>query len=175
MQMSSCLKSMRCRFGFCVLNFLSTLSDLLSREKLSQMTWILHDLSHCSLISLIHWDFICSFSNEKKVQVINWFKLQLFTTGQKLKRLTKLQFLNIKIDQNTNFAKLQMPDCYFCTSLQVVYNCSGFGCSYFCVTFSHERNSELIERKFKTQNPIRRGNSYERERILTYSRKHHRS
>ena len=38
-------------------------------------------------------------------------------------------------------------------SLQVVNNCSAFGSTYFCVSFSRERKSERIERKFKTQNP----------------------
>ena len=42
-------------------------------------------------------------------------------------------------------------DTYFCLSLQLVYNCSAFGAN-FCVSFSRERRSERIERKFKTQN-----------------------
>ena len=33
-------------------------------------------------------------------------------------------------------------------------NCSAFGASHFCVSFSHGRNSERIKRKFETQNPI---------------------
>ena len=37
--------------------------------------------------------------------------------------------------------------------LHKFFNCSAFGCSYFCVSFSHKRKSERIERKFKTQNP----------------------
>ena len=38
-------------------------------------------------------------------------------------------------------------------SLHVIYNCSAFGFSYFCISFSFERKSERIERNFKTQNP----------------------
>ena len=38
-------------------------------------------------------------------------------------------------------------------NLQVLYNCSAFSCSYFCVSFSRQRKSERTERKFKTQNP----------------------
>ena len=57
-----------------------------------------------------------------------------------------------EIDQNTNFAKL--PN----ANWQVVYNyiCtySAFGCSYFCVSFFHEKKSERIERRSKAQNPI---------------------
>ena len=33
-----------------------------------------------------------------------------------------------------------MPNDYFCTSLQDIYNSSAFDSSYFCVTFSHETN-----------------------------------
>jgi hypothetical protein len=32
-------------------------------------------------------------------------------------------------------------------------NCSAFGSSHLCVSFSHERKSERIEKKFETQNP----------------------
>jgi hypothetical protein len=53
-----------------------------------------------------------------------------------------------KSDQNT-----KVPNGYFCISFQVIYNFSAFGSTYFCVSFSHERKSEMIERKFKTQNP----------------------
>ena len=47
----------------------------------------------------------------------------------------------------------QVPNGYFCLSLQVVYNCSAFVSIYFCCSFSRERKSERIERKFQTENP----------------------
>jgi hypothetical protein len=34
-----------------------------------------------------------------------------------------------------------------CISLQVIYNCSAFGTSYFCVSFFREGKSESIEKK----------------------------
>ena len=46
-----------------------------------------------------------------------------------------------------------LPSGHFCTSLQFIYNCSAIDSCYFCISFSHERKSERIERKFKTQNP----------------------
>ena len=42
---------------------------------------------------------------------------------------------------------------YFRTNLQVIYYYNAFGSSYLCISFSHERKSERIERKLKTQNP----------------------
>ena len=63
--------------------------------------------------------------------------------------------MNDKINKNTNFALLSNG--YFCTTLQVINNCSGFGSSYFCVSSSHERKFERMERKFRTQNPSHRG------------------
>ena len=42
----------------------------------------------------------------------------------------------------------------FGVSLQVIYNYSALGCSYFCVSFYRERKLERFERKIKTQNPI---------------------
>ena len=50
----------------------------------------------------------------------------------------------------------QVPNGYFCITLQVIYNCSGFGSSYFCISSSHERKLERIERKFRTHNPSHR-------------------
>ena len=53
------------------------------------------------------------------------------------------------------FAKLPSVKWLFLyISLQVnIFNCSGFGFTYNCVSFSRVRKSERIERKFKTQNP----------------------
>ena len=48
-----------------------------------------------------------------------------------------------------------MPNGYFCISSQVIYNCSAFGSSDFCVSFSRERKSERNERKLERQNPNR--------------------
>ena len=101
------------RLRFCVFNFLSILSDFLSREKLTQ----------------------------------KWHE-------PKAEQLLKLQFLNDKIDQSTNFAKLPCAKWLFLYKLQVIYNYSAFGCIYFCISFSHERKCERIERKYKTQNPL---------------------
>ena len=99
---------LRCpRFGFCVLYFLSILSNFLSQGILTQ----------------------------------KWHE-------PKAEQFTKLKFLSYEIDENT---KCQEPNGYFCASLRVIYNCSAFGSSYFCVSFSGERKSEGIERKFKTQ------------------------
>ena len=81
--------------GFCVLNFLSILSDFLWREILTQ----------------------------------KWLE-------PKAEQFSKLQFLNDKIDQNTNFAQLtSAKKATFCITLQVTYNCSAFG-AIFCVSFS---------------------------------------
>ena len=74
-------------------------------------------------------------------------------TDKKMTR-PKRQFLNNKMDCNTNLQDFQVPIGYFCISLQVLYNS---GSCYICVSVSLERKSERIERKFKTQNPILRG------------------
>ena len=67
---------------------------------------------------------------------------------------TNIQFLNDENDQNTNFAILPSDKCgFFSVSLKVIYNCSAFGSSYFFVSFSGERKSERIKRKYKSQNP----------------------
>ena len=58
-----------------------------------------------------------------------------------------------KLKQNANFAKFQGHKGYFRTNLKVIYYYKAFGSRYLYVTFSHERKSEWIERKFKTQNP----------------------
>jgi hypothetical protein len=47
-----------------------------------------------------------------------------------------------------------LPNCqgsngYFCINLQVIYNCSSFGSSYFYVSFSRDKKSERIERNLK--------------------------
>ena len=59
----------------------------------------------------------------------------------------------IKLTKRPIFPNCQVPNGYSCISLQVIYNCSAFGSSYFWVSFSRERKSERIDRKFKTQNP----------------------
>ena len=58
----------------------------------------------------------------------------------KVEQFARFQFLNDKIDQNTNFDK-------------AIYNYSAFDCSYFTVRFSLKRKSERIEKKIKKQNP----------------------
>ena len=62
----------------------------------------------------------------------------------------------IRLTKQPILPNCQVPNgySYFCICLQVVYICSAFGTTYFCVSFSCERKSEMIERKFKTQNPI---------------------
>ena len=57
----------------------------------------------------------------------------------------------IKLTKTPILPNYQLPNGYFC--IQVIYNCPAFGSSYFCVSFSQERKSKRIERKFKTQNP----------------------
>ena len=54
----------------------------------------------------------------------------------------KLQFLNDKI------AKLQIAICVYLCKLHIS-NCSAFCSSIFCVSFSHEKKSDSIERTFK--------------------------
>ena len=57
-------------------------------------------------------------------------------------------------DQNTSFAKLPSAKLLFLYEFKsYIYNCSAFGFSYFFASFSPVRKSEIIERKFKTQNP----------------------
>ena len=47
-----------------------------------------------------------------------------------------------------------MPNCYFCISLQVIFTTAQLlGLVIFFASFSPERKSEIIERKFETQNP----------------------
>ena len=49
-------------------------------------------------------------------------------------------------------------DIFLC--FQVNWNLSPFGCSYFCVSFSHMReNLRGLIKKFKTQNPCLKSNS----------------
>ena len=64
----------------------------------------------------------------------------------KVEQFSKLQFLNDKIDQNTNFSQLSNAKRLFLNNLQVTYNCSAFGV-FSCVSFSRERKFERIERK----------------------------
>ena len=59
------------------------------------------------------------------------------------------RFLNDKIDQN---AIHQVPNGYFCVSLQVIYNWLGFCSKYSYVWVALERKSKRIEIKFKPQN-----------------------
>ena len=59
-------------------------------------------------------------------------------------QFAKTRFLTNKIDQNG--AKWL----FFFISLQVIYNCSAFGTSYFCVSFSFDGKFERIEGKIKT-------------------------
>ena len=52
-----------------------------------------------------------------------------------------------------------VPNGYF-LCFQVNWNLSAFGCSYFCVSFSHMReNLRGLIKKFKTQNPCLKSNS----------------
>ena len=50
-------------------------------------------------------------------------------------------------------AKTPSAKWLYCISWQVIYNFSAFVSSYFRVSFSRERKTKRIERKFKTQNP----------------------
>ena len=101
------------RFGFCVLNYLSILSDY-------------------------------AFTRETD------------TKEPKAEQYAKLPFLNNGIDKNNNFDKLPRAKWLLCINLNFIYNCSAFGSSQFCVSFSRERKFERIQRKFKTQNSILR-------------------
>ena len=71
-------------------------------------------------------------------------------------KFAKLQFMNDKFNHYGNFAKFPGHKGYFCTDLKVIYYCKAFGSRYLCISFSHERKFERIERKFKTQNPTLR-------------------
>ena len=99
--------------GFCVLDFLSILSDFLLQETLTQKRL------------------------EPKA------------------KFAKLQLLNDKIDQYTNFEKLPSAKWLFFYKFPSHFYCSAFGSCHFCVS-SRERKSERIERKLKTQNPNQR-------------------
>ena len=83
---------------------------------------------------------------------LSWKKLTQKWQEPKAEQCAKFKLLNNEIDQKTNFAKFQMA--IFGVSLQVIYNYSALGCSYFCVSFYRERKLERFERKIKTHNPI---------------------
>ena len=92
------------RFGFCVLNFLSNLSDFLSREKLT------HKKSCAILQNFNSWMLKFTVKQEKPYgKIVVW----------------------VKSIKNWSFPKIL---------------------GFFGVSFSRERKSERIERKFKTQN-----------------------
>ena len=76
-------------------------------------------------------------------------KISVFLLESKAEKFAKLQFLSNKIDQNTNLLKYKVPNGYFCMNLHVIYNCSAFGSSHFCVSFSRGRKSKRIERNLK--------------------------
>ena len=59
----------------------------------------------------------------------------------------------IKLTKTPILSNCQEPNAFFCIILQIINNCSAFGTTYFWVSFSRERKSERIERKFKAQNP----------------------
>ena len=46
-----------------------------------------------------------------------------------------------------------VPNDYFCIIFKIIYNCSAFYSSDFCISFNQERRSERIDRKLKTQIP----------------------
>ena len=101
-------------------------------------------------------DFVCetfSQSSQKFSHERNW---QESDESQKLSRLQNFNSWMTKLNQNANFAKFQGHKGYFLTNVKVIYYYKAFGSRYFCISFSHERKSERIERKFKTQNPALR-------------------
>ena len=128
---------------------------------------MLTTISGCILFSVV--DDFSSSSISKRLscfatslwvgfRVLNF--LSIFSLTQKwlqpkAEQFAKIQFLNDKIHQNTDFAKwLFLYIVYVICTIRPVYNCSAFGSSYLCVSFSLERKSERIERKLKTQNLV---------------------
>ena len=71
------------------------------------------------------------------------FHLQEKLTQKSWEIFAKRQFLNDRIDQNTNFAKLLF------SRIEVLQNCS----AYLCFSFSFERKCERLERITFSQNP----------------------
>ena len=93
----------------------------------------------------MHWQFVKAWNMCKIFSLVPSKK----TCHQ---RKTETNWWMIKLTKTQILPNCQGSNTYFCINLRVIYNYSAFGSSYFYVSFSRDKKTERIERKFKTQN-----------------------